>query len=195
VVVMPAHLITTSLLNVALGAASYFGGEARLAGPDGLPQAASARLRGALIWVASAGALLLLVSTTGAITALGDTVYPVQGQTTLEHLRNDHAASAHFLGKLRVVHPLLALLGVGALWIAASRAREASAVPSVQRLGAALYAGGGLALLIGVANIWLAAPGYLQVIHLAMACMLWLSVVVLAAMLWDLRTRRDEATV
>jgi heme a synthase len=194
VVVMPAHLITTSLLIGALGAASYFGGEARLSRTTALSEDAASRLRSASIWVALAGGLLLLVSTTGAITALGDTVYPVQGQTTLEHLQNDHAASSHLLGKLRVLHPLLALLGVGGLWIAASRAREASPVGAVQRLGAGLYLGGLLALLIGVANIWLAAPGYLQVIHLAMACLLWLSVVVLAAMLWDLRTRRDEAT-
>ncbi len=194
VVVMPAHLVTTSLLIGSLGAASYFGGENRLAAAARLGQIEAARLKTAFVWAAVAGACLLLVSTTGAITALGDTVYPVRGQTTLEHLRNDQAASAHLLGKLRVVHPLIALLGVGGLWIAASRAREASPVVAVQRLGAALHAGGGLALLIGVANIWLAAPGYLQVIHLAMACLLWLGLVVLAAMLWDLRTRRDEAT-
>lgn len=193
VVVMPAHLVTTSLLIGALAAASYFGGDKRLSRPANLSAAQAASLKNGFVWVALAGVFLLLVSTTGAITALGDTVYPVQGQSTLEHLQNDRAASAHLLGKLRVVHPLLALFGVGGLWVAAERARRASAEPAVQRMGAALYAGGGLALLIGVSNIWLGAPGYLQVIHLAMACLLWLSLVVLAAMLWDLRTRRDEA--
>lgn len=194
VVVMPAHLVTTSLLLGALAAASYFGGDARSSREATLDAPAARRLQSAFTWTALAGALLLLVSMTGAITALGDTVYPVRGETTLEHLRNDQAASAHLLGKLRVVHPLLALVGVGGLWIAASRARDASDASAVQRLGAALYAGGGLALSIGVANIWLAAPGYLQVIHLAMACLLWLSVVALLCVLWDLRTRRDEVT-
>lgn len=194
VVVMPAHLLTTSLLIGALGAASYFGGEARLTRAKMLSETDASRLKSALIWVVLAGACLLLVSTTGAITALGDTVYPVRGQTTLEHLQNDQAASAHLLGKLRVVHPLLAVLGVGALWIAASRARDACPVAAVQGLGAGLYVGGLLALVIGVANIWLAAPGYLQVIHLGMACLLWLSLVVLAAMLWDVGTRRDGVT-
>jgi len=195
VVVMPAHLVTTSLLIGVLAAASYFGGQRRLARPATLDPSGARRLKHAFAWVAFAAGFLLLVSMTGAITALGDTVYPVQGQTTLEHLRNDQAASAHLLGKLRVVHPLLAVLGIGGLWIAASRAREATDVVWVQRLGAVLYAGGGLALAIGVLNIWLAAPGYLQVIHLSMACVLWLSSVLLLAMLWDLRTRRDEATV
>jgi heme A synthase len=194
VVVMPAHLVTTSLLLGALAAASYFSSAERLSTPAIPTPTEAAALRGALGWVVGAGALLLLVSATGAITALGDTVYPVQGQNTLERLQNDQAAGGHLLGKLRVVHPLLALLGVAGLWIAASRAREATRVAAVARVALVLYAGGGLALVVGVVNIWLSAPGYLQVIHLFMACVLWLSVVVLASMLWDLRAPREEAS-
>jgi len=193
VVVMPAHLVTTSLLIGTLSATSYFSSERRLERDPQLSDAAAGSLRSALYWVVLAGAFLLLVSMTGAITALGDTAYPVQGQGALEHLQNDQAVGANLLGKLRVVHPLLALLGVALIWIAAGRARDASSVLAVQRLGAALYLGGGLALVIGVSNIWLGAPGYLQVVHLLMACLLWLSVVVLAAMLWDLRARKKEA--
>jgi heme A synthase len=193
VVVMPAHLVTTSLLIGSLSAASYFSSEARLTRERQLSEVAARQLRGACNWVLAAGAFLLLVSMTGAITALGDTVYPVQGQGALEHLHNDQAVGAHLLGKLRVVHPLLALLGVAGVWIAASRAREATKAEPVQRLSLALYAGGALALLIGVSNIWLGAPGYVQVAHLFMACLLWLSVVVLAAMLWDLQARKNEA--
>jgi heme A synthase len=48
-----------------------------------------------------------------------------------------------------------------------------------------------LALLIGVSNIWLHAPGYLQVVHLLMACLLWLAVVVLGAMLWDAQKKGE----
>jgi heme A synthase len=189
-VVMPAHLVTTSLLLGALAAATYFASGQRLVAAPSLSNRENAALRAALYWVWGAGAMLLVVSMTGAITALGDTVYPVQGATTLEHLQNDQAIGAHFLGKLRVVHPLLALLGVAALWIAGSRAR-ATHEPRIVRLGGALNAGGALALGIGVANIWLKAPGYLQVIHLLMACLLWMGVVVLGAMLWDARKRNE----
>lgn len=191
VIVMPAHLITTSLLIGSLAAASYFSDEGRLT-RAALPAAAERSLKNALTWALVAGGLMLLVSMTGAITALGDTVYPVQGQGALEHLKHDQAAGAHLLGKLRVVHPLLALLGVGGLWVAAGRAREASDARPVQWLGLGLYGGGLLALAIGTLNILLGAPGYLQVVHLSMACLLWLTIVVLGAMLWDLRARRDE---
>jgi heme A synthase len=188
-VVMPAHLVTTSLLLGSLAATTYFSSERRLRVDPNANQAQRAALRAAFLWVLAAGALLLVVSMTGAITALGDTVYPVQGSTALEHVQRDQAEGAHFLGKLRVVHPLLALLGVAGLWIAGSRARATEGEPRIVRLGGALYLGGGLALLIGVANIWLHAPGYLQVIHLFMACLLWLGVVVLGAMLWDAQRR------
>jgi heme A synthase len=130
---------------------------------------------------------------TGAVTALGDTVYPVRGNSTLERLQNDQAVDAHFLGKVRVVHPLIALLGVAALWIAGSRARDAGKAALIQRLGVGLYAGGALALAIGLLNIMLAAPGYLQVIHLAMACLLWLGTVVLASALWDAQRREPSS--
>jgi heme A synthase len=188
-VVMPAHLVTTSLLIGTLAAATYFSSESRLLVNADASGAERAALRAAFIWVVVAGVLLLVVSMTGAITALGDTVYPVQGATTLEHVQRDQAEGAHFLGKLRVVHPLLALLGVAGLWIAGSRARATEREPRIVQLGGALYLGGGLALLIGVANIWLHAPGYLQVVHLLMACLLWLAVVVLGAMLWDAQNR------
>ena len=193
VVMMPAHLVTTSLLLGSLAAASYFSADARLHALQKPTALTQKQLRGALRWMLLAGAGLLVVSMTGAVTALGDTVYPVQGQNALEHLQNDQAIGAHLLGKLRVVHPLLALLGVAGVWIAASRAREATLTEPEQRLGAALYLGGGLALVIGVSNIWLRAPGYMQVVHLLMACLLWMSVVVLAAMLWDLQARKNEA--
>lgn len=192
VVVMPAHLVTTSLLIGALAAASYFGGASRLRRDASLTPSSARPLKTALLWSAAAGVFLLLVSMTGAITALGDTVYPVQGQGALEHLQNDQAASSHLLGKLRVLHPLLAVLGVAGLWIAASRARDATEAAAVQKLGAGLYVGGGLALVVGVSNIWLGAPGYIQVTHLFVACLLWLGIVILTAMLWDLLARRDE---
>lgn len=189
-VVMPAHLITTSLLIGSLAATTYFSSPARLAASPSATPLERARIRIALGWIVAAGLVLLLVSMTGALTALGDTVYPVQGDSALEHVQNDHAEGAHFLGKLRVVHPLLALLGVATLWIAASRARDVTGYPSIPRLGALLYLGGGLALLIGVLNIWLGAPGYMQVVHLAMACLLWLGSVVLGSMLADARGPR-----
>jgi heme a synthase len=191
-VVMPAHLITTSLLLGALAITTYFSSERRLLISADVSVLERQQLRAALVWVLLAGAAVLVVSMTGAITALGDTVYPVRGGSALEHVQNDHAAGAPLLGKIRVVHPLLALLGVAGVWIAASRARAVERAAALVRMGAALYAGGALALAIGFGNILLGAPGYMQVVHLLMACMLWIGIVLLGTMLWD-ALRRSEA--
>src|SRR4051812_12055158 len=78
-VVMPAHLVTTSLLLGSLAAASYFSDDARLQRQHEASSIATARLRAALYWTVAAGLFLLLVSVSGAVTALGDTVYPVVG--------------------------------------------------------------------------------------------------------------------
>jgi len=193
VVIMPAHLVTTSLLLGALTAATYFGSDSRATGlPAGSPVRDRERLGAARSWVAAAATLLMLVSMTGAVTALGDTVYPVQGTTTLEHWQSDQAEGAHLLGRLRALHPLLALFGVAGLWAAAARARAATATRGVQVSSLGLYAGGGAALLVGLANLALGAPGYLQVAHLLVACLLWINVVWLLAMLWDAHSRRAE---
>jgi len=191
-VVMPAHLVTTSMLLGTLAAASYFASASRVAPEPDRSQRQRAAMRRAFWWVTLTGVVLLLVSMTGAVTALGDTVYPVRGATTLEHIQNDQAEGAHFLAKLRVVHPLLALAGVGGLWIAASRARAAARAPLIQGTGALLYWGGALALAIGTANVALGAPGYMQIVHLAMASLLWISTVLLGCALWDAQSVGKE---
>jgi heme A synthase len=192
VVVMPAHLVTTSFLLGCLVLTTYFGSEGRLAPVDSSPSGAR-ELGRALRWIGAAAAGLLLVSTTGAITALGDTVYPVRGASTLENLALDHAADAHLLGRLRALHPLLAIGGVALLWVAASRARAATEVPRLKNLSASLMILGGLSLVVGTINVVLGAPGYMQIIHLLVACLLWMGVVLSGAMLWD--SARGKAAV
>ena len=57
---------------------------------------------------------LLLVGTSGAIAALGDTLYP--SRSLLGGLAADVSPTAHFLVRLRVAHPLLALVGAARAW-------------------------------------------------------------------------------
>jgi hypothetical protein len=52
---------------------------------------------------------VLVVSITGAVTALGDTLYLVRKSLDLAtRLTSDHESGSHFLRPLRIVHPLLA---------------------------------------------------------------------------------------
>jgi cytochrome c oxidase assembly protein subunit 15 len=185
-VVMAIHLTNTCVLMGALAAAAWTGvdGSGR-----GLPS-----LRGSPAWLLGAALLaVLLVSMSGAVTALGDTLFPVAADGTVrEHLASDRSVTAHFLQRMRIVHPILAVgVGLYLLWLSISLPGMSGfdADHTVRRLGN-LVAGLVLAqLCAGVANIMLSAPGWMQLVHLALATCLWTSVVVLALAVLGARQR------
>lgn len=183
---MAVHLISTSLLMGAMALTAWTanhgvaGGRLRLRPADN-----DAR------WLAALLLGVVLISMLGAITALGDTLYPV-GQAGL----SERLGGAHFLQRLRIAHPITAVLLAVVIWARMSRheaiaegaesapldaAQElAAAAPS--RLATAKWAGRVKALLalqvgVGVVNIALSAPGYMQVTHLAVGTLLWVSLV------------------
>ena len=136
-------------------------------------------------WVA--GALLagmLVVGVTGAVTALGDTLFPAP--SLAQGFRQDLSPAAHFLIKLRVLHP--ALRG-------STRARPADGdtgaggpgpggADASTQLGELAKALGALVLLqwaAGIANVLLLAPIWLQLVHLLLADLLWITLVLLTA--------------
>jgi len=131
------------------------------------------------VWLGLALVALLLTSMSGAVTALGDTVFPTQPAldgTLLAKIRADASPSQHFLVRLRVIHPAVAVLA--ALLVAGVLIR------SVSRRGSAGTAYGRLAALalgavvcqtgLGFFNVLLAAPAWMQIVHLLMAQAVWI---------------------
>jgi heme A synthase len=159
--VMAAHLVNTSLLTAALAVTAWAAGKS-------LPirwQGSRATL--VVLGVALAG--MLVVSTTGAVTALGDTLYPVTPGARFE--------GTHFLQRLRVLHPVLALAVAGYLCYAIT-ALATPAARSRARLAFMLVF---TQVGAGVLNVLLSAPAWLQVLHLALATGLWIVLVLLGA--------------
>jgi heme A synthase len=138
------------------------------------------RGQGALGWVFAVGLLgTLLVGASGAVTALGDTLFP--SQSVAEGLRQDFASSSHFLIQLRVIHPALAILvGIYAIFAGTIAAAQRPS-PATRWLARALGALFVTQMLIGAVNIALLAPIYMQLIHLLMADLVWLALVLAAA--------------
>jgi cytochrome c oxidase assembly protein subunit 15 len=183
-VVMAIHLTNTCILMGALAAAAWTGVD----GVDRRPQRPS---RSQAWLLGAAMVMVLLVSMSGAVTALGDTLFPVAADGTVrEHIAGDQSVTAHFLQRMRIVHPVLAIgVGLYLLWLAIALPDSLSRDPSVRRLGN-LVAGLVLAqLCAGVANIMLSAPGWMQLVHLALATALWTAVVVLALAVLGSRQR------
>jgi len=163
-VVMAVHLVNTSLL---LGA--IHGTALALSEPGTSSMRERPTLNRLAFRVLLGAMLLLVVSAAGAVTALGDTLYPVAASAGHGDVLLESASEgAHFLERLRGFHPLLAILAASyLLYVAVDGAQG--------RLRFLLLALLGFQLSLGVANIALGAPGWMQVAHLSVGTLLWLS--------------------
>jgi heme A synthase len=128
---------------------------------------------------------VLLVSAAGAITALGDTLFPADSLS--EGFAADTAHDAHPLVRLRVIHPLLAVLvylAVVALGVLGPPALERARSGAAARTRIWFRALGSLATLqiaSGTLTLVLLAPLAMQLVHLAIADAVWISLVALLA--------------
>lgn len=118
----------------------------------------------------------VIVGASGAITALGDTLFPVapyQGQAGwFAHVRDDLQLGAHFLVRLRVWHPVLAVFVAVSLLVVLGKVREETEGEAA-RLATAATLLLWLQLALGLASVVLRAPGWLQLAHLLVAQLLW----------------------
>jgi heme A synthase len=171
VISISVHLVNTFLLLAALSLTAWWasGGAAiRLAG-HGL--ALAALLAGLL------GVMVIGVS--GAITALGDTLFPVG--SLAEGIQQDMDPTSHFLIQLRVFHPLIAILVGFYQFFVASLIGLFSSSRLVKRFTVAVIVLFFIQLLAGVVNLVLLAPVWMQLVHLFLADMVWISLVLLTA--------------
>jgi cytochrome c oxidase assembly protein subunit 15 len=123
-------------------------------------------------------ALLLVVGASGAVTALGDTLFPAESLSA--GMRDDFAEGAHFLVRLRVWHPVLALATGLFVVLGAQYVQRAAAGPAVARVSTAVVAIFIAQVGLGSLNLLLLAPAWVQILHLFLADMLWLCLVLLA---------------
>jgi heme a synthase len=166
VYVMAFHLVNTFLLLAAMALTAWLAsGSREISLRDRVPMAG--------VFAASATFLLALGSS-GAITALGDTLVLTEGVSPV-----DSPVVAKLVAR-RFYHPTLAVftfvLVVGlVLWLRSRTAPEAT-LYSRSLLG--LF---GVQLLVGAANVLLRAPVWIQISHLAVSDLLWIAFVLLAA--------------
>jgi heme A synthase len=148
------------------------------------PRAAEHRgpgLHGRWLWLVLLG--LVLTSMSGAVTALGDTLFPVAAVPAadlVERLREDLSPGQHFLVRLRIVHPVLACgLALFAGWVALKIHEATSNL--MRRVASLALAAIVAQVALGFANISLGAPGWMQLLHLLTAQLVWTCFIVLAA--------------
>lgn len=168
------HLVNTLLLVGAMTTTLW------AAKPPAVTTAAD-RPRASITGFSLAMLAMFVIAATGAIVALGDTLFP--HASLAEGIAADFDPTAHFLIRLRIWHPLLAaVVGLYLFWLAWRHpvfAGEAQATP--RQLVMMLVVG---QCALGVINLVLLAPLALQMAHLAVSNLLWIPLV------WSWRTSR-----
>jgi heme A synthase len=122
---------------------------------------------------------LVVIAVIGAITSLGDAIFPVR--STAEAIGRSMDSGEHFLVRLRVWHPFVAI-GLGLYILVAARAITAlRPTPTTQNLSLAIFVIYLLQIAVGFLNVALSAILPTQLLHLLLADSLWMLWVLLAA--------------
>lgn len=118
---------------------------------------------------------LVLVGVSGAIAALGDTLFPVHSLQA--GFAQDMSPTAHIFIRLRVFHPFIALLAAALVILTAIRIDS----PATRNLKLLLLTLVAAQIIMGVMNFVLLAPVPMQVLHLLLADAVWITMVLFAA--------------
>lgn len=169
-------ILTEALVGAALVLFEYVAGDQRLARGwwislhlantftllAVLTMTAWGRVRRPSSWTLLISVVVLGIS--GAIAALGDTLFPSANWT------QDFSTQAHLFVRLRILHPFFALAAAGiVLWVVMRSPRPAGYLLIVAMLGQ---------LMIGIVNLTLLAPAWLQLLHLLAADTIWVMAVI-----------------
>ena len=130
---------------------------------------------------------MLVLGMSGALTALGDTLFPASSLT--EGFLQDFSPSAHFLIRLRLLHPTIAIL-VGIYLIVISGLIMFRHGSQEQKyLGRVLTLLVVVQLLAGLVNVYLLAPVWMQLVHLLFSNLIWITLVIFGVVTLSSGTR------
>jgi heme A synthase len=164
---LSTHLVNTLALLACLALTAWWG--------MGKP---AIRLRGRAAWMAAISlAVVLVLGVSGAIAALGDTLFPAQSLAA--GWAQDFDPAASIFVRLRLLHPMIA--AGAAVWLLFYGMSSAARLPQAGHAARIMLACLGAQVLAGVANLLLLAPAWMQLLHLLLADLLWIGLVLLCA--------------
>lgn len=176
-VIMAVHLVNTFVLLGVITMTAWWA--STMAADDTQPRSYWRRddRRGWLLGVALL--LIVIVSAAGAVTALGDTLFPAG--TLREGVARDFSPTAHFLERLRVWHPVLAVFSAFYIFTMLGQLGETQSGTTARRFSRAVQLLVATQIAAGAVNLILLAPVAMQLLHLLLADLVWISLVLLAA--------------
>lgn len=186
---MVIHLGNTLLLLGALALTAWFATTDERSPRSPRPPERERGRAPLMIRIAVALALgsVLLLGSSGAVAALGDTLFPA---TSLrEGLAQDFSPMAHAFMRLRVLHPVIAL-GSGVLVLGtAGLVRSVSSSARARRFARLVTILFVVQFAAGLLNLSLLAPIGMQLVHLLLADATWIALVLMGWEAWTARTQ------
>ncbi|WP_260741191.1 COX15/CtaA family protein [Tunturiibacter lichenicola] len=179
VVLLSVHLSNTLLLLAALTLTATLlgtGQTSRELGAHGTKK----------LWALLGLAATLIVGVSGSLAALGDTLFPASSLRAA--FAQDFAAGSPWLLRLRGVHPASAIIAALFVFWLVAQARRAGA----GRLAGLVLGLLGFQFALGLADVVLLAPVWMQILHLLGADVYWVALVTLAAaVIWPNHNARE----
>lgn len=131
-------------------------------------------------WMIVGLASTIVVGVSGSLAALGDTLFPASSLRAA--VEQDLSSSSPLLLRLRAVHPLSAVIAAGfVIWALTQAIRMHE-----DRLKTAVLSLLGIQFALGLMDLVLLAPTWMQVVHLLGADLYWVALVALSAkIVWD----------
>lgn len=167
---MSGHLVNTFLMLAMMTLTAW---------TASTEEQARLKEQGTITWIFAAAFLAMFVlGVSGAVTALGGTLFPVT--SLAEGLKQDLSSTSHVLIRLRFYHPFIAIAAGVVLIFTATITRSWRASKRTQQFSASLIALVLLQLGAGLVNLLLHAPIWLQIVHLLLSDLIWISLVLLA---------------
>lgn len=168
---MAGHLINTFILLAFLTLTAW--------------QAAGGRFRSGIAGkykaaIAVGAAAVFIVGITGSIAALAHMVFP--SGTLAEGVAKDFSSTSNYLLRLRLLHPITAILtSVFLIFLTGWMAKESGDDPGVKRWSNILALLVLAQIAFGSATLLMLAPIVMQLGHLLLADAIWISYVLLVA--------------
>jgi heme A synthase len=159
------HLVNTELLLATLVLTAWFSRE------TAPPAAQISKL------IASTLPVAIVISVTGVIVALGDTLYPAA--SLVEGMRQDVSANSDILVRLRILHPIMAVLAAAYFVSVAVIVIRSKPAQLTARIALTVLVVTLAQLFAGAINLALLAPIWMQIIHLLLADLVWISLLLL----------------
>jgi protoheme IX farnesyltransferase len=159
VISISIHLLNTFFLLASLALTAWWASRG---------QTGKIRSRNGTTWLMVAGLFaILILGVSGAITALGDTLFP--SGSLAEGIQQDFSSTAHFLIRLRILHPSVAIATGLYVLLLSLFIGISSKVPVTKKLALATGIIFCTQLLAGLINLLLLAPVWMQILHLLLA--------------------------